>query len=364
MSKDQRAPGHSPRWRGDDLRLLAQQALTASAVPQEHAATVADCLVEADECGLHSHGLLRLPVYVEALRQGGITADAAPRWVGGTHAVATLDADGGLGQVAMRLACERVQALATELGMGAVAVRGSSHYGAGLPWVRGLAQAGLISLVMSNTGPAMAPHGSREPVLGTNPLSIGLPAQRRHPVVLDMATSTGAYGKVVQALREGRPIPAGWAQEATGEPTTDPAAALEGSLLPFGGHKGSGLAVAIEALTAGLAAARFSFEIRDMWADPSSRMGTGHLVMALDPRAFGPEGEFEARMATLADRIVGSLPAAGFDEIHMPGDVEQERWERSRREGVVLPAEIAAELAAFAGRLGLDMPASLGGVRE
>jgi L-2-hydroxycarboxylate dehydrogenase (NAD+) len=199
----------------------------------------------------------------------------------------------------------------------------------------------------------LSPFGGTARLPGTNPIAIGAPVADGPPFVLDMATSAGAYGSIVVAAENRAAIPDTWAFDAAGSPTTDPEAALNGVLRPFGGHKGSGLAIAIEMLAGALPGALLSYEIVDMWSDPAARMGTGHLLVAIDPAAFGERGIFQRRLLELSGRIQGSPPADGHDAVKLPGEPERQLAARATSEGVRLPAPTVAKLQHLADRLGV-----------
>jgi LDH2 family malate/lactate/ureidoglycolate dehydrogenase len=344
------------------LRAFAAAVLETVGCRPPEAGRVADCLVEADARGLDSHGLLRLPLYAAAVEAGGIVPDARMSWVHERPAAATLDAAFGFGHTAIELAVGRAAELAAGSGCAAVGVRRSTHFGIAAPWVEDLARRGFVAMVLSNTGPSMAPYGSREPLLGTNPIAIGIPVDDRPPIVLDMATSAGAYGRVVSAAASGEDIPEGWALDAAGRPTTSARAALDGVLLPFGAHKGSGLAIMVELLAAAVPGALLSHQITDIWADPASRMGTGHMVIAMDPEAVAGPGVFGPRASRLAARVTAARPAIGHPAVRLPGDLERERSATSHIDGVRLAAATLADLRRLAGRLDLSSPEPLPGV--
>jgi LDH2 family malate/lactate/ureidoglycolate dehydrogenase len=335
------------------LRDFARAILEAVGCPEAEAARVADCLVEADARGLDSHGLLRLPLYVTAIEAGGIVPGAEMTWVHEQGATGTLDAAFGFGHTAIHEAIGRASGLARTYGCAAVGVRRSTHFGMAAPWVERLAEQGFAALLMSNTGPSMAPYGSVEPLLGTNPICVGIPVDGHPPLVLDMATSAGAYGKVVSAAGRGEPIPDDWALDAAGRPTTDAKAALAGVLRPFGAHKGSGLAIIVELLAAALPGALLSHEITDIWVDPGSRMGTGHLVIAIHPPSVAGVGVFESRVTDFVTRIAAAAPANGHAAVQLPGEVERNRSIAAHRDGVRLANSTAHAVYAVARRLGV-----------
>lgn len=344
MSTETRHPGES-------LVAFAASALRAVGLPDEDARTTADSLVDADARGIHSHGLMRLPFYVVAIEEGGVNPRPRLRWVVERGASSTLEADGALGQVAMAAAVDVVAARAAQFGVGAVAVQGSTHYGAGAYWTDRLASRGLLSFLTSTTGAVVAPHGGNEKVLGTNPLTLSAPSAGAHPLTADLATSSGAYGKILAARNEGRPIPQDWAVDAQGQPTSDPSEALAGSLTAFGGHKGSAIAVLLEAFAASLTHGAYSHEIRSIWNHPESRMNTAHLVVALDPTAFAGRRHTEEKVARLQDRVRG----AGSGAVFAPGDPEHEQRESSSS-GVVLPGSTVEALQRLAQRLDAQWP--------
>jgi len=329
---------------------LGSQALQAVDVPVDEARLTAEALVEADRRGIASHGLLRLPLYVAAIRAGGIRPRPELRWIRTQGATAVLDADSGLGQVAMAAATDRVAELAAEHGAGVVAVQHSTHYGAGAHWTDRLAARGMIGVVTSTTGPSVTPFGGVEKILGTNPLTLAAPSSDGAALTADMATSAGAYGKVVAARNEGREIPAGWAVDATGRPTTDAESALAGALLPFGGPKGSAIAVLLEAFSASLTTANYAFQTEDIWANNASQMNTGHLVLALDTAAFTSREHTEHRVAELQQRIRGA--AAPGQQAFAPGDLEHANTGRNR-ETVPLASSTVGQLEDLLGSLGL-----------
>lgn len=325
-----------PRFSIEHLQSFSTAVLLDVGSPPDEAQRVAECLVAADARGLPSHGLMRLPLYVAAVEAGGIVAGAPMSWVHEFGATATLDAAFGFGHTAVALATDRAATLATAHGCGIVGVRRSTHFGMGAPWIERLANRGLVGVLVSNTGPSMAPFGTSEPLLGTNPIAIGAPVEGRPPVVLDMATSAGAYGSIVSAAANEQTIPDGWALDHDGLPTTDPRAALDGVLRPFGGHKGSGLAIAIEILAAALPGAALSHQITDMWVDPSSKMGTGHLMIAIAPAALAGLNHLPSRLQEFADRLHDASPAAGGSAPLLPGELEQRSAEEARINGVRL----------------------------
>lgn len=337
------------------LRATTEGILRAVGVPDADAALVADSLLAADRRGTHSHGVLRLPLYVRAVRSGAIAPAPRMRWVREHGATAVLDAGHGFGQVAMGLAVGAGRRLARVHGTAVVAVNASSHYGAGAYWTSPLAREGLVALLVSTTGVSVAPYGGAEKLLGTNPLTISFPTGTEEPVELDMATSAGAYGRVLEARAAGRPIPPGWAVDAAGAPTTDAAAALDGALLPFGGHKGSALAILLELLAGPLTGGALAADATGV--DPAVPIGTGHLLWVVDPVGVLGDDSALTRAAAFQQRLRAARPAEGVAEVLSPGDLEHRRG-RAHTEHVELAPDVLSDLVALADELGV--PAELG----
>jgi len=334
-----------------ELTALASQALQAVGAGDSEATIVAESLVAADVRGIHSHGLMRLPLYIEAVEHGGIVANAPMQWVNSSGATAKLDAASGFGQAAMDAAVVKAEEIAATHGVAVIAVENSTHYGAGAYWTDRLARKGLVSFLVSTTGVAVAPFGSAEKLLGTNPLSISFPTGEQ-PVTADMATSAGAYGKIVQAAGAGTSIPEGWAIDSAGNPTTDPNEALGGSLLPFGGPKGSALAVLIELLAGAAAGGRFAHETVDIWADRSSQMGTGALLIAFDPVQLNGSDTPLHRAGGFREDLRKLQAAPGFRSVLAPGDLETAAAKAAGND-VPLPAHVSAAIDEVAARLGV-----------
>jgi LDH2 family malate/lactate/ureidoglycolate dehydrogenase len=231
-------------------------------------------------------------------------------------------------------------------GVGVCVVRGSNHLGALSFYVRIATDAGMIGVALSNTPPAMAPPGGREAYLGTNPIAAGVPTSGP-PVIIDMATSQVARGSVLKALREGKPIPQEWAIDAEGRATTDPQAALAGSLTPLGGAKGFALALLIEVLAAVLSGSAVGPEVAGTFVDSDRPSNVGHFFLALDPEAFGPG--FSQRMDRLASALRAIQPVDPARPVRLPGDRRLKEREVRERQGLEVPDALLSELRQIAG---------------
>ncbi|HZB32986.1 MAG TPA: Ldh family oxidoreductase [Streptosporangiaceae bacterium] len=294
-----------------EARRLATDLLTAAGMPLDTAKRTAWCVSVAEAWGVASHGLLRLPYYLHRIQAGGYPPDAELRTVTDTGPLVALDGGGGLGHWQAWHAAELATGRCARYGIAAVAVADSGHCGAlGLYTVPGI-EAGQITLAFSN-GPAVMPAwGGARPLLSTSPLAAGIPTRPR-PVIVDMATSAVARGKIAAHARDGTPLPPGWALDADGRPTTDARAALHGLLAPLGGAKGFALALLVEALAGGLAGPNLSAAVPDMFADTDAGhpQRVGHLLIAIDVARFEAAGDRLDRLASSVEAGGGRLPGA------------------------------------------------------
>jgi LDH2 family malate/lactate/ureidoglycolate dehydrogenase len=332
---------------------FAQALLVAHGVPAADAATVAQCLVSADLRGVDTHGLCRLPGYLDRLRRGLINPRPAlePKRV--APVAAALDGQDGFGFVVGTRAMQEAIAIAREYGIGAVSVRRSTHFGMAASYVLQALEASLISLVFSNASPAMPPWGARSALLGTNPFAAGAPAGRHPPFLLDMSPAVAARGKIRRAERRGETIPLGYALDAQGRPTTDPKAALGGVVLPIGGYKGSGLAMLMDIFGGVISGANYGGEVGDQYKVYDRPQDVGHFFLAMRPDLFVPEADYRNRMDTLIERVHGCPTAQGVDEVLVAGEPELRHEAERRRRGIPYSANEVATLQEEAARAGV-----------
>jgi ureidoglycolate dehydrogenase (NAD+) len=346
----------SGRYAADDLRAFCARALEQAGARPGDAAVVADGLVTADLRGVHSHGALRIGIYVDRLRAGSINPAAELAIVRDSKAVVVADAQAGLGIAIAVQAMDLAIARAGTYGLAAVAVRNSNHCGMLAYHAMRALPAGAIGIAISNADSQVAPWGARAKFLGTNPLATAVPARDELPVVLDMATSVVAHAKVKGAADRGEAIPPDWAVDSMGHPTTDPAAALAGALLTFGGFKGSGISLLIDLLAGFLPGGRSGSEIVPLYQRLNEPQGVGHLFMALDVEAFEPLDAFTARVDETVRRIRALPPAAGATRALLPGELEYQRAREYASRGIPLPSDAVAEIARTAALLNLAPP--------
>jgi (2R)-3-sulfolactate dehydrogenase (NADP+) len=332
-------------------RRLAAGLLAGAGVPGDRAETTALCIVLADVWGVGTHGLLRLPFYLRRLLAGGYPPKAGLATLTDTGPVLALDGGGGLGHWQLWHAAQAAARRCGEHGVAAVSVANSGHCGAlGVYTLPGL-EAGQMTMVFSHGPAVMPPWGSSDPLLSTSPLAAGVPARPR-PLIVDMATTTVARGKIAALAQRGEPLPPGWALDASGKPTTDARAALAGLLSPLGGAKGFALALVVEALAAGLAGPRPSTEVADMFAaDAEARpQGLGHLLIAIDPARFGQQpDEAQARL----DRLATSVESHGG---RLPGANRRLPAELDPGEPLTIAGDTLRELTTLAHQLNVPVP--------
>ncbi len=320
----------------EQLRVFGTQLLNAHGLPQQAAETVASCLVHANLRGVDSHGVARLPIYAKRLRQDLVNRTPRISIVKDSGAALLVDGDNGMGAVvtmcALELGLERLEAHASV----SIAIRNSNHYGAGSFYAAQAVERNVAIWLYSNAPPTMAPWGGTRRYLGTNPYTFGAPAGKHDPIILDMATSVTARGKIILAADRDEAIPEGWAISVDGAPTTDAQAALAGSVLPFGGPKGYGIALMIEIASGILSGAGFGPRVGDLYEDFSKPQNVASFMQLTRIEAFMPEEEFSRRMELLISEIKASQPAQGIEEILVPGELEARTAQKRQQEGIPL----------------------------
>ena len=339
----------------DDLRAFMAQLFHAAGAPQGAAEVVADGLVEADLMGLRSHGVMLADMYIERLRKGSVSRGESATVVSNRHGAVVLDAGHALGHVTGAQAMDMAIAKAREFAAGIVTVRHGFHFGAAGRYARQAAEAGCIGIAMCNTRPLMPAPGGAERAVGNNPIAIAVPTDGDIPIVLDMATSEAAMGKIRMAEKAGEAIPESWAVTARGTPTTDPAEAIKGMLLPSGGAKGFGLSFMIDLLCGLLAQGATGPQVQPLYGDFATPYDCSHLFIAADVAHFCDLAVFRQQAAAAAERIRTGARAPGVTALFAPGEIE---WRRQQdADGVVtLDEPVATMLARYAGELGVTAP--------
>lgn len=341
------------RFEPPDLEALAARILTGNGVAAEDAAVVAKSLVRADLRGQPSHGLLRLETYVKRVQAGLTSRVSEASLVLETPALAVFDGGAGFGHVIGLKVMDWCVERAAQTGIAAATVRNSTHFGIAATFALHAAAAGMIGVAASNGAARMPPVGTRTAVLGTNPLAVAIPRSAGDAILLDMATSATALGKILVARGRGDRIPEGWAITKAGEPTTDPSEALAGLLLPMAGPKGFGLALVLEVLSACLSGAppgRGAGSVMNTWDRPE---GLGHFFLAIAPKTFGGETAFYASVDELAAQVHGAEPASEGARGLLPGEIEARAEAEGSRNGIPLPAMTVESLRRLADAAGV-----------
>jgi (2R)-3-sulfolactate dehydrogenase (NADP+) len=317
----------------EEAESLVAAALMRCRTSEANAACVARALVAAEADGLKGHGLSRAPSYAAQAKVGKVDGFAMPAVEHSRPGAALIDAVNGFAFPAIDLALTLLPEMAHTAGMAGAAIRRSHHCGAAGHPVERLAEQGFVAMMFANTPAAIAPWGGSKPVFGTNPIAFACPLPGRPPVVVDLALSKVARGNILAAKQKGERIPKGWALDAAGEPTTDPDAALAGTMLPLGDAKGTPLAMMVELLAAGLAGANYAAEASSFLDTKGPPPGTGQLIIAFDPDAFGGSA---AHFATLILSIEAQ-PGA-----RLPGSRRLAARRRAAREGLMVDDALVA----------------------
>ncbi|RBA11025.1 alcohol dehydrogenase [Fusarium proliferatum] len=337
-----------------EARRFVEDVLKGNGIPSENASIIARCLVAADLRGVDTHGMNRIPSYMERLRQGVLNASAQPILTQVTPAVAQVDGQNGFGFVAAHKGMAAAIESAKVFGIGMASIKHSNHFGMSAWIVQQALDANMMSLVFTNSSPALPAFGGKSKLMGVSPIACGAPGKGpMENFILDMAPSVAARGKIYKAKRRGEKIPLDWALDAEGRPTDDPEAALGGVMLPMGGPKGSALSIMLDVFSGVLSGSAFAGHVTGPY-DPSKPADVGHFLVAIKPDLFMSLDEFRERMQYLYERVVGSEKAAGVERIYFPGEIEQLAKKEREKTGIPLvQAEIDA-LNAEAKKVGAE----------
>ena len=329
----------------DHVHALAWQVLHAQGVSEDQARAIADTVTAAERDDCKSHGLFRLPGYVSSVRSGKVTPDAVPQVRELAPAIVQVDGRNGFAPLALQLGCAPLVEKARRHGIAALAVTRIYHFAALWPEVEALAAQGLVAFAFTAAMSYVAPAGGSKPLYGTNPMAFAWPRAGHPPLVFDQASSASARGEIQLHLRDGAPLPTGWAIDAEGHPTTDPAAALAGAQLPFGGYKGAAIALMIELLAGALIGEVFSFEASEQDNDDGGPPIGGEFMIALDPACCVRHDHQSAQLAH-AEQLFAKILAQGGTRL--PSDRRYAARRRTPTEGVTIPRALYEELQRLA----------------
>ncbi len=335
------------RITSDDEKRIMIKILKALKVPEEHAKIVADVTLDADLKGFSSHGIGRFPQYVKGIKHGNIKTKGKIEIEKETSSTALINGNHLLGHFVTYKGTEIAIKKAKRTGVGLVGIHDSNHFGIAGYYSDMAIKEDMIGIVMANTEPAVAPLGGKEPILGTNPIAISIPSNKYY-VSVDMATSASARGKLLEAARKGENIPEGIALDSDGNPTTDPKKALEGSILPFGGHKGYALSLMVEILAGPLVKAAIGREVKGT-VNPYEKCTKGDLILAINPSNFVNIKEFKEQV----DKFVEEVKSTG--KVLIPGDIEKMNMKKNLEEGIYIDKELLEEFKKIEKELNLDL---------
>ncbi len=340
----------------DTLRSYCQQLLQAKGVPEVEAWRSADNLVDADLKGVESHGVSRMANYLQRLSVGIVAAKGEHRIIRESPGTALIDACNSMGAEAGTRAMGVAIAKAENVGVSFVTAYNSNHYSAAAYFAQMALEKDMIGFTATNGPARVAPWGGKSPMFGTNPFAIAIPAGRHFPIIVDMATCVVARGKIILAAKKQEPIPLGWARDRDGQDTTDAQAALDGTVLPFGGPKGYAISTVIEVLTGILSGSLFTTAIYDVVSDFDNPNMASHCFGALNIAAFQEPSAFKASIDEFISSVKESPAGAGVDEIFLPGEIELRTKEKRLRDGIPLPEVTLRELRQAGEESGIAFP--------
>jgi LDH2 family malate/lactate/ureidoglycolate dehydrogenase len=340
--------------RFEALRAFIEAAFIQQGLPAAHAAEVAALMAEADLQGSDGHGVIRLPQYIKRLQAGGINKQPNIRVVRERAATALVDGDNGMGHLVVSRAVDIAIDKARSAGVGWVSTRHSNHAGPASLYARKPLQHDMLGLYFAvGNANHLPPWGGAEMLLSTNPIAAAVPTANEPPVVLDMATTVAAYGKVKAKAKRGEMMPPGWMIDRQGQPLLDPRQADQGFLLPIGEHKGYGLALIVGLLAGTLGGAAMGRDVIDFNADHVSVTNTGQAILVIDPAAFGDPAVFKQAVDRLVADIRGSERLPGVERIWLPGEQSHGKRSRYAQAGIPIASGLFDELNTLAGALGI-----------
>lgn len=326
----------------------------ATGMSDAEAGVLADSLVLADLEGVHSHGILRVPEYIKKLTVEGVDPTGTPRVVKDAVAIMVIDGGNSMGQIGMTFAMDRVIERAAETGIAAAAIRGSNHSGAMSYYVRRAIAKDMIGIATTNALPTMAPIGGAERVVGINPIGLGVPAGKEHPIIYDAAFGATAHGKIRVYAQKNLPIPGDWALDSDGMPTTDPVKAIDGLIQPVGGYKGIGMAMVMGMMSSMLSGAAYGTELGDLHRGPEAGQD-GHFVAAINISAVEDISKFKERVDKAVRQQHETKLAPGVKQTFVPGEIESEKRKRYLASGIPLNEVGLRDMVTSAAALGVDI---------
>jgi LDH2 family malate/lactate/ureidoglycolate dehydrogenase len=337
----------------EDLKALVISLSKKNGISEEDSTTFAECLIDANLCGIDTHGVSRLSIYLKRIKLGLINTNPNMKFEQRFPTAAVLDANNGLGQIAGVKAINEAVKIAQKYGVGAVGIKNSQHFGV-LGYYCGLAaQSEVISLGYTNAEPALPAYGSYEAYFGTNPVAMGVPCGSSNPIIIDLSTSIVARGKIISASKQKIKIPEGWALDQEGNPTIDPDKALAGSVLTMAGPKGYALAMMVDILSGIISGSGNGKNVNSMYKDLNHPANVGHFFICLNIEAFNSKEIFFKRVNDMKDDLRKSVKRKGVSEIRIPGENKLRVRIEREKEGIPLNESIIKELRELAEQNGV-----------
>jgi len=334
------------------LEAFIARAMEAVDVPAADAKVIAELMTRADVQGSEGHGIFRLPQYIRRIKGGAVNVRPKVKVAREAAGMALVDGDNGMGHVVMRFATEKAIEKAKTAGVAWAGVKWSNHAGPASLYASMPLEHDMIGLYLAvGNANHLPPWGGIDMLLSTNPIAVAVPAGKEPAIVLDMATTVAAYGKVKTKAQRGEMMPEGWMIDRQGKPLTDPQRANEGFLLPIGGYKGYGLALIIGLLAGTLNGAAMGRDVVDFNADDTTPTNTGHVIVAINIEAFQPVAEFKKSVDALVRDIRGGKRLPGVDAIRLPGEGSHTARADRQKNGIPLPPALAGALAKLAAEL-------------
>lgn len=340
----------------EKLRAFMQE--SAEALPMDHsyAQVMVDNLITASLWGIDSHGVNRYPVYMNRLHKNSVNRTPNITIKHTFPAAISVDGDNGLGSVIMLRALEESMKAADTYGISVAAIKSGNHVGAVGYYCDMAARKGYVTVMFAVAPANMPPYGGMETYFGTNPISIGIPCPDGQHIIVDIATSVAAKGKVRNAARKGEPIPEGWAIDKDGNPTTDAQAAIDGLMLPFAAHKGSALALVVECFAGVMSGSAFGKDIIMQWGDDPRPADVGHFFITFKPESFMPIEDYNARILRFCSELRAIKPAKGFEKVILPGEAERIAAKAVIEDGIEIDDTLAKQFEEIAELVGRKVP--------
>lgn len=340
----------------ETLKSFIQMVLGSQDVPMDHGKVVADSLLRADLEGVKSHGISRLPIYTKRLMEGRINPNPTITTISNGLSTITVNGDNGLGQIVSYHGIQKGIKTAKQTGVAAIAIRNSNHFGCASYYCQKACDSNLASIILTNSPPGIPPWGGKKAFFGTNPIAFGFPVKNGPNVIIDMSASIVARGKIIEAAKEGKKILKGWAIDINGDDTEDPMEALNGAVLPMGGVKGFGLALAVEVLSGILTGAAYGPHVNNIYQEQNQSSNVGHFFLLIDIGKFMPLEQFTGILEKMLSEMKEIPKKQGVHTLLYPGERRERSYRKHVISGIVFSTEVEQELISLGKQLHIKFP--------